>query len=316
MVFAWGRKVMKMKTKRFSPGVPVHSYEKGADGKVLFYCLRDRLVYFTIFCIEAERHDIIVLSLCIMFNHTHSLTEAKSYEKHFRFHQAVESQYAKAFNGASSRNGRVFKKPFGWATKRSVAKVKDCLAYHANNPVEKKLCKRGVDNQWTFLAYGSSDHPFSRPIRLEQASAPFRRGLKLVQSAHGRKQPLEYALLNRIYSPLSLEETRQMTDFIIKTYCVIDFQKAAACFGGYDKMIAAFDVISGSEHDITEDFVPEPDIAYLEMIKIMKEEGFDLSKKRFFSLDGPEKMALASHLFQKTSASPRQVARFLHLDAK
>ena len=107
-----------------------------------------------------------------------------------------------------------------------------------------------------------------------------------------------------------------MTDFIIKTYCVIDFQKAAAYFGGYDKMIAAFDIISGSEHDITEDFIPEPDIAYLEMIKSVKEEGFDLSKKKFLSLDGPEKKALANRLFQTTSASPRQVARFLHLDTK
>ena len=305
-----------MKTKVFYPGIPVHSYEKGEEGEVLFYCLRDRLVYFTIFCVEAVRHGIVVLTQCLMFNHTHSLTKARSYLSHYRFHQAVESQYAKAFNEVSSRNGRVFKKPFGWSMKRSDAKVKDCLAYHANNPVVKKLCKKGVDDQWTFLAYGASDHPFSSKIIWSQASAAFRKGARLVKAAHGANKPLGYALLATIYRPLNPEESRQMTDFIIKTYCVIDFKEAASYFGGYDKMIAAFDVISGSEYDITEDFIPEPDLAYREMVHAVKAAGYDLSKKRFLSIDGDAKLELVRHLLQTTSASPRQVSRFLHLRTK
>ena len=249
-----------------------------------------------------------------MFNHTHSLTKARSYEAHYRFHQSVESQYAKEFNRASSRNGRVFKKPFGWAMKRSDAKVKDCLAYHANNPVVKKMCKRGVENQWTFLAYGASIHPFSKPIHLEHASASFRRGVRLVKFFHDRQRPLGYNMLNIIFRPLNQDEARQMTDFIIKTYCVIDFEAAAAYFGGYDRMIEAFDIISGSEYDITEDVGIEPDIAYLEMIKAVKQRGYDLEKKWFLSLEGDAKAEMVNHLLQTTSASPRQVARFLHLD--
>ena len=291
----------------------MHSYEKGADGNILFYCQRDRLVYFTIFCIEAEQHDIVVLALCMMFNHTHSLTKAPSYEKHHRFHQSVESQYARAFNDAASRNGRVFKKPFGWAMKKTVKKVKDCLAYHANNPVVKKLCKTGVENQWTFLAYGASDHPFSAPINYKQASAAFRRGVKLVKAAHDRKYPLGYAMLHKIFSQLNPFEARQMTDFIIKTYCVIDFEEASSYFGGYEKMIEAFDIISGSEHDIKEDFIPESDVAYLEMVRAIQRAGYDLSKKKFLSLEGEERSKLINYLIQTTSASPRQVARYLHI---
>lgn len=305
-----------MKTKNFEPGVPVHSYEKGSEGEVLFYCLRDRLVYFTIFCVEAVRYGIIVLAQCLMFNHTHSLTKAQSYKIHHRFHQSVESQYAKAFNEVSSRNGRVFKKPFGWAMKRSDAKVKDCLAYHANNPVVKKLCKKGVENQWTFLAYGASDHPFSSRIIWSHASAAFRKGARLVKAMHGENKPLGYNLLARIYGSLNPEESRQMTDFIIKTYCVIDFNEAASYFGGYDRMIASFDVINGSEYDITEEFIPEPDLAYREMVKAVKAAGYDLSTKRFLSLEKDEMLEMVRHLLQTTSASPRQVSRFLHLRTK
>ena len=290
----------------------MHSYEKGVDGRILFYCLRDRLVYFTIFCIEAVRHDIVVLALCIMFNHIHSLTKALSYEKHYRFHQSVESQYAMAYNVVSCRNGRVFKKPFKWAMKRSDKKVKDCLAYHVNNPVVKKLCKKGIENQWTFFAYGANDHPFSDPIVWSKASAAFRRGVKLVKAAHDNEKPLGFTLLDIIYQSLSPAESRQMTDYIIKTYSVIDFESAAAYFGGYEKMIAAFEIISGSEHDLTEDFIPEPDTPYLEMIKVVQKMGYDLSKKRFLSLGGDEKAALAELLLKTTNASPRQVSRFLH----
>lgn len=305
-----------MKTKRFIPGVPVHSYEKGADGNVLFYCLRDRLVYYTIFSIEAEKYNITVLSLCIMFNHTHSLTQAENYVNFFRFHQSVESQYAKSLNNASDRNGRVFKKPFGWALKRSAAKVKDCLAYLANNPVVKKLCKKGVDDRWTFLAYGKSSHPFSETIVLKKASAALRRGIKLVKATHERRQALNYALLNRIYSRLNEKEANQMTDFIISTYMVIDFDKASAYFGGYDQMIAAFDIISGSEYDIQEDHSPEPDIAYREMIQTVHKAGYNLVRKPFLHCDSDTRVKLSWLLLQQTSASPRQVARFLHLKTK
>ena len=291
----------------------MHSYEKGVDGRILFYCLRDRLVYFTIFCVEAVRHDIVVLALCLMFNHIHSLTKALSYEKHYRFHQSVESQYAMAFNEISCRNGQVFKKPFKWAMKRSDKKVKDCLAYHVNNPVVKKLCKKGVENQWTFFAYGASDHPFSDPIVWSKASAAFRRGVTLVNATHDNERPLGFAKLDIIYHSLRPAEARQMTDYIIKTYSVIDFEKAAAYFGGYEKMIAAFDIISGSEHDITEDFIPEPDVPYLEMIKVVQKTGYDLSKKRFLSLEGEEMTELVKLLLKTTNASPRQVTRFLHL---
>ena len=121
-------------------------------------------------------------------------------------------------------------------------------------------------------------------------------------------------MLNIIFRQLNQDEARQMTDFIIMTYCVIDFEAAAAYFGGYDRMIEAFDIISGSAYDITEDVGIEPDIAYLEMIKAVKQRGYDLEKKWFLSLEGDAKAEMVNHLLQTTSASPRQVARFLHLD--
>ena len=80
---------MKPNTQRNQnlSGALVHSYHRGIDGRVLFYCVRDRLVYYTLFMILARERKIKVYSLTLMFNHTHSLTDPGSI-------QNLESFYA------------------------------------------------------------------------------------------------------------------------------------------------------------------------------------------------------------------------------
>ena len=118
-----------MKKKVFIPGVPTHSYQKGFNGNLLFYCLLDRLVYLTVFCTEVLRNQVTVLSLDLMFTHTHSLLRTASREVLSRFNQTVEMKYAQEFNRASGHKGAVFMKTYGWAQKKNNAKVRTCLAY-------------------------------------------------------------------------------------------------------------------------------------------------------------------------------------------
>ena len=150
-----------MKKKVFIPGVPTHNYQKGFNGNLLFYCLLDRLVYLTVFCTEVLRYHVTVLSLDLMFTHTHSLLKMASRGGLSRFNQTVEMKYAQEFNRAGGHKGAVFMKTYGWAQKKNNAKVRSCLAYIANNQVEKKLCRRAIDCRWNFLAYSRCDHPFS-----------------------------------------------------------------------------------------------------------------------------------------------------------
>ena len=305
--------LLEMKKRVFIPGVPVHNYQKGYDGNVLFYCQRDRLVYFTIFCTEAEKHGIIVLSLCLMFTHTHSNLKAFSYEDFSRFNQAVCMKYAKAFNETSHTRGPVFMKSNGWAHKKGDAKVRENLAYLANNPVLKKLCKRGIDNRWTFLAYGQRDFPFSKRIPLRKASTALRRSIRLVKGAHLRKEPLGYAMIETLYHSLTPDEARYLTDYIIQTYSVIDYKAAAAYYDGFEKMIAAFDITRGSEYDISEEYNPDPDIPYADMAAVLQRNGFSLTDRTFLSARSPEQKRIIQLMRRATSATPRQIARFLHL---
>ncbi len=304
---------MKRKKKKFSRGVPTHIYQKGFDRRVLFFCAKDRLVYLSFFFSEAKSRGIQVLSIVLMFNHVHATIICQSERQMIAFNQEVERRYASAFNRASGKTGPVFMNAFGWAQKRSDADVQSNLCYLANNPVKKKLCRRGIDNQWTLLAYGKERYPFSDPLALRKASRKMRRAVALAKDSMKRGQVLSYPLLDRIFADLDQRESRQMVDYLIQNLSNVDYEAAARYFGDYDKMIAAFDVTTGAEYDISEEFVPESDRPYEEMIKVVEQEGYDLVKKAFLSAEGEEKMRLIKLFRRRTSASERQIRRFLHL---
>ena len=305
---------MKRKQKNFVPGVPTHIYQKGYDGQVLFYCVRDRLLYLSIFFSEARARGVRVLAIALMFNHIHATITMGSEREMAAFNQAVERRYAVAFNQAAGVSGPVFMNAFGWAQKRSDADVRSNLCYLANNPVKKKLCKRGIEDRWTLLAYGAKRYPFSESLALRKASRRMRRSVALAKGVIAKGQILNYTLLDRIFAELDQKESRQMVDFLIQQISTVDYQGAARYFGGFDKMVAAFDVTTGSEYDISEEFVPEPDRAYLEMAQVVGQEGYDLVKKTFLSAE-PEEILRLTRLFRiKTSASERQIRRFLHLN--
>ncbi len=311
----WGQNEEEMmKQKRFFPGIPTHNYQKGHNGNLLFYTVRDRLVYFTLFCSEARQSGVKVLSLNLMFTHTHSLIEVTSRSDLSRFNLKVEMKYALEFNRQSGHRGPVFLKTYGWAQKRNSAKVRSCLAYIGNNHVEKKLCRHGMEERWSLLAYAFSTHPFSDPLVIRRASAKMKKAVKLVKDAHRRGQYLNYTLLDKVFDGLDGREQKQLIDFIIVTYSVIDYDEAARYFGSKEKMIAAFDTTTGSEYEISENDEPEPDIAYKEMLLELKKAGFDLARKDFLDLPSRERGRLVSTLLRKTSASQRQVSKLLRLE--
>ncbi len=55
-----------------------HIYQKSRGGVVIFYSLRDYLVYFTIYCTLADKMDVTVLALCPMPDHLHSACRFQS----------------------------------------------------------------------------------------------------------------------------------------------------------------------------------------------------------------------------------------------
>ena len=55
------------------------------------------------------------------------------------------SWFVREYNSFSGRTGKLFKKNYGSAPKSDSKKIRSCINYIGNNPVEKSLCERAQD---------------------------------------------------------------------------------------------------------------------------------------------------------------------------
>ena len=159
-----------------------HIYQKTKGGVVIFYSLRDYLVFFTIFCTIAEKLDVTVLALCPMPDHLHNASRFKTLEQLDKFVQMYSRIFAREWNKARKRRGSIFQKRFGSAVKISNKQVRTTINYNNNNPVERKITLRAEEYRWNFLRYFRSKNPYSKT--LVESALPFQRRRRSQNAGH------------------------------------------------------------------------------------------------------------------------------------
>lgn len=301
------------KRRKFYSGVVNHIYQKSTDGSNLFYDYEDFLVFYTILSVCAKSSAIKPLMLCIMFNHFHLLARTTTFQELSGFMDRVTSWFVMEFNHAVGRKGKLLKKNFGSAPKWNDKSIRTTINYIGNNPVEKHLCNAAEEYRWNFLGFIESKNPFSESIKREKASKAMRRALAEIDSAVGLNLPLKYAQLRRIFRKLSADEMEQIVDYIIYVYLPFDNEGLTNYYESYESMLTAMHSNTGSEHDIREEWYPESDTAYLEMIKHTRSKWPEKMVRSVIMMNPDEKIKLAKELKNKTTASQRQIERFLHI---
>ena len=301
------------KRRKFYRGAMNHIYQRTLSGNNLFYEYEDFLTFFTMMSVSARSADIKVLSLCLMYNHFHSLAQSENMEELSDFINHVTSWFAREFNLSIGRSGQLLKKNYGSAPKRDEKAIRNTINYIGNNPVEKKTCARAEEYRWNFLAYAQSKFPFSSPIVLRSASRKIRRAVKEIDAMVTLNLPLKFGHIRRLFNGLQHSEIEQLTDYIISEYMFIDFECAASYYGSYSKMIEAIHYNTGSEYEINEEWDCDPDVAYNEMSAYIKQFRPETPVRSVISLSRDEKSDLNRRLQAHTSASARQIAKFLHL---
>ena len=89
-----------MKSRKFYKQIINHCYQRLANGGVLFYTTSDHLVYFTMYCILAQKYGIQVFELCQMPNHVHDAVSAKRLDDLVGFKRELNSRFAKEYNSS------------------------------------------------------------------------------------------------------------------------------------------------------------------------------------------------------------------------
>ena len=290
-----------------------HIYQKTKGGVLLFYSLRDYLVYFTIYCTLADKMDVTVLALCPMPDHLHSACRFQSPEQMVKFVQLYTHSFAREWNKSRGRKDALFQKRFGSAVKLGNKAVRTTINYNNNNPVERKITQKAEDYRWNFLKYFRNRHPFSKPLDESTASNALRRALQDVRTLHKRGEWLHYTQLDLWMKDLNSDEVQQLADYIISTWNVIDYVGAISYYGNYDAMIRSFHDNTGSEYDIREDRDNYSDAVYADCTRILMGEKLISSVREIPGLSFLRKMDFYKLLSARTAAKPLQLNKYLHL---
>ena len=221
--------------------------------------------------------------------------------------------FAREYNCETGRAGALFERHFGSAPKRTDKERRSCMVYIFNNPVEKKLVRRAQEDRWNFLAYAESDHPFSEPLVLRDASWEMRKALKQVKIEHDNNRHLNYGFLKRIYSKLDTKERAQMTDYIISLYNVIDYSYAISLFGSYENMLHAMHCSTGSEHDLNEIFTGKSDVYYSRISQYLKQRLNLKDIHQIFQLSEPQREELFFEVLKNMAVPGEQLAKYLRI---
>lgn len=303
-----------MNNRIFYPDALNHCYQRSHDHGVLFYTVRDHLVYFSIFCVMAQRHNVHVIKLVQMPNHTHHSNFVQTRKQLCDFSRDLTSTFARERNRTFGLKGPVFETPFSSAVKRSDKNIRTCLIYLDNNPVERKLAKRAEEYRWNYLAYSQSNHPFSEKLTLRNASMPLRRAIASVKRMHSQGRYLGYRFLEKLFENISTKrEQNQLIDFIVSTYSVIDHAAAIQYFDCYERELIAAHATKGSEYDIKEPFIGKSDACFARFSAILLKKGCCTDIHELLSWSPEKKMEMAELLQRETSAPRRLVSAYLHL---
>ncbi len=306
---------MNLKKRRIvKQGSIQHIYQNKADRTILFYDLEDYLVLYTIISITAKSQKVTLLGICLMIDHIHLLAEIDMADTLCRFVKSYTIIFARAYNSAHNKHGRVLRRTFGSASKLGNKKIKTAISYLYNNPVEKKIVSKAQDYRWNFLAYANSQHPFSRKIILRNISQRLYYNIRLVKFMYINDQWLSYSFISNIFKDLDQEESDQLIDYIISLYCPIDFKKIDTYYGGHDSLILAINSNSGSEYDIHEDYNTDSDTVYDEIKSRLSLIRPNQPVRSVTILGEKEKLEIMKLLLIKTSAKKYQIEKFLQID--
>ena len=297
----------------FTNGAIQHIYQKTVHGFLIFYSVRDCLVFFTMIATAARRYHVRILGICLMVDHVHVLIEVGSKQEMDRFVCLYTSWFANTYNKWYGLKGSLFKAGYGVASKVDDKKQRSAIAYLYNNPVERLICKRAEQYPWNFLAYADGHFPFASSVRLDKARAPMRRAVEEVKCSRKEDRPLNYAQLKRMTAPLTPSERKQLYAVIIGVYNCVDYPDLFYRFGNYSDLITAINTTTGSEYAISEEFVGRSDRIYSQMTEFLLESRRIQSTDDLLRMPEKERRELLDPLGIRTGASRRQLEKYLRL---
>lgn len=304
---------MTLKRKFYSKGFQ-HIFQISVDRGIIFYTDADFIIFCSILWYAAIKYRVRIISCCIMANHFHILAKFRSPENMELFVNELTSIFALMYNKRYHRKGQLFKKSFGSAPKIHDDEIVDAVIYVSNNPIPKSAVEHAVEYRWNFLAYLESPHPFSDPLDKLNMSDAMRQSISMVERQHGSNKYLTYKILDEIMVSLDPKERKQLVDYIILEYNIVDYGFIRQKWETLYKLSTVLEAVRGSDYETAEDYSKEDYHHYYQMNAVALGYGFDLEKMRFDTdgFDESDACLLRREFQRRVSASPMEIDKYLH----
>lgn len=117
-----------------------------------------------------------------------------------------------------------------------------------------------------------------------------------------------------MFAGLTPDEKKQLIDFIVVTYNVIEYDRLASYYDGREMMLLAINSNTGSEYDIKEERHRNPDTAYGQMMNYIVRHEYVRSPKEVLLMPMEERKLLMRVLVSDTVADEWQARKFLGLE--
>ena len=305
---------MRRKIK-FHPDALHHIYTISDDGSLIFYNAFDYVVFFTIMSVCARRHHIDIEEVCLMRNHIHIGLYSSDIKNISRFMMTLLSTYVREYNSRPGLKCIRFRKGYGRADKISEKDKRSCIIYIANNGVEKKACNHAMEYRWNFLRYYGNTNPYSTPIVIRSLSPGMKKAMSIVDTAFHQGHHIRHSFFEAVMPILKREERRQIIDYVIRKYNVIEYDRMLEHFKDLPSFILAADSSTGKEYDVGEEFVYEDYRYYNLMEDVARKRNLFLAAGQLVIPPCEQKEFIREYL-ERGGHQGIELSRFLHCLSK
>lgn len=315
----------------------VHFYSKTYDSGGLFYTDEDKLYFMTLLSCLVRRNHLSVLAVCLMFNHYHIVIRTGDIALCKRTLSTLERIFGKFYSIEYQRRGQIFKIPAGYAVKRTLKDARSCVIYVYNNPTVGGLCHSAIEYRWNLLALGyemiqmadsqvqgtlrasqsggammadSQQEEAVWPASQEKSNIEYRK--MVIRSYYNAGKPLDYNALNFIFKGIADPDCKVLADYILRLYNFVDYQELDRIFGSLDNAVGVFDMVTGSDYDLRDDF--DDYSVYEKMSEALGRWGYGRSNCGLICrLEADDISGLAMRMISELGVRPRQLRKFFHL---
>lgn len=234
----------------FRDGVYQHIYQRSADRNLIFKNSIDAIFYISVFHKYSLLYEVETIAFCLMGNHIHTLSRATDPSRLLAFVRDSSSAFARGYNTYYNRMGQLFQRPFGSAPKPGGKRLRTCISYINNNPVEAGLEQNMENYVWNLFAYADRSFPFSEKLVLRKTSKAMRQSVSEVSELMKEDAVLTQVFLRNIFEKLNELEKKQMRDYILKRYSPVNYSQLRSTFGSFEEAKHAMHSFMGREYDL------------------------------------------------------------------